>query len=40
MTASIGADARQVKMVTYTAHVPRGLTVKDIVYTGGALKDK
>jgi hypothetical protein len=40
MTASIAADASQVKMVTYTVHVPRGLKVEKIVYTGGALTDK
>lgn len=40
MTASIAADASQVKTVTYTLHAPRGVTVDKIVYTGGDLKDK
>jgi hypothetical protein len=40
MTASIAADASQVKLITYTVHAPRGLSVRSIVYTGGALKDK
>jgi len=40
MIADIAADASQVKMVTYTLHAPRGGTVNQVVYTGGALKDK
>jgi hypothetical protein len=40
MIASIAADASQVKMVTYTLHAPRGTTVTNIVYTGGALSGK
>jgi hypothetical protein len=40
MMASIAADASQVKTVTYTVHVPRGVTIDKVVYTGGALKDK
>jgi hypothetical protein len=40
MTASIGADASQVKMVTYVVHAPRNVSVNKVVYTGGVLKDK
>jgi hypothetical protein len=40
MTVSIAADVSQVQMITYTVHAPRGLTVKSIVYTGGALQAK
>jgi hypothetical protein len=40
MTASIAADASQVKMVTYTLHAPRGTSVTKVVYTGGALSGK
>jgi hypothetical protein len=40
MTASIAADPSQVQMITYTLHAPRGLTVKQIVYTGGVLQAK
>jgi len=40
MIADIAADASQVKMVTYTLHAPRGGMVNQVVYTGGALKDK
>jgi hypothetical protein len=40
MTATIGADASQVKLITYTVHVPRGLSVTKVVYTGGALANK
>src|SRR4051794_28963160 len=40
MTASIAADASQVKLVTYTLHAPHGTSVDTVVYTGGDLKDK
>jgi hypothetical protein len=40
MTASIAADASQVKLITYTVHAPRGLSVSKIMYTGGALANK
>jgi hypothetical protein len=40
MTASIATDASQVKLITYTVHAPRGLSVRSIIYTGGVLKDK
>jgi hypothetical protein len=40
MTASIAADASQVKLITYIVHAPRSLSVRSIIYTGGVLKDK
>jgi hypothetical protein len=40
IAASITADASQVKLITYTVHAPRGLTVSQVVYTGGPLQDK
>jgi hypothetical protein len=40
MTAQIAADASEVKLVTYTVHAPRDVSVDKVVYTGGALKDK
>jgi hypothetical protein len=40
MKARIAADASQVKLITYTVHAPRGLSLTHIVYTGGALKGK
>jgi hypothetical protein len=38
--ASIAAPPSQVEMVTYILHVPRGVTVQRVVFTGGVLKDK
>src|ERR1700712_918614 len=40
MSASITADASAVKVVIYTVHVPRGVTMTSVVFTGGVLKDK
>jgi hypothetical protein len=40
MIANIEADPSQVKMITYTVHAPRGLSVNQIVYTGGVLAGK
>jgi hypothetical protein len=40
MIASIAADASQVTMITYTVHAPRGLSVNQVVYTGGVLAGK
>jgi hypothetical protein len=40
MIASVAADPNQVRMITYTVHVPRGLSVSQILYTGGALAGK
>jgi hypothetical protein len=40
ITANIAADASQVKLITYTVHAPRSLSVRSVVYTGGALQDK
>src|SRR4051794_29529093 len=40
VTASSTAAASAVKMLTYTLHVPRGVKVTKVLYTGGVLKAK
>src|SRR4029450_522865 len=40
MTASIAAAASQINRVTYILHVPYGVAVNHVLYTGGVLKDK
>lgn len=40
MIANIAADPSQVTMITYTVHAPRGLSVTQVVYTGGVLAGK
>src|SRR4051794_12296378 len=40
MVASSTASASTVKLITYTVHVPRGVRMTKVVYTGGVLKDK
>ena len=40
MTTTIAADATDVRSITYTLHVPKGLLATRIVYTGGALSSK
>lgn len=40
MTAQIATDANDVRRITYTLHVPEGIEVERIIYTGGALSSK
>jgi hypothetical protein len=40
MTSEIGAQAATVRAITYTLHVPAGVTATKIVYTGGVLQSK
>ena len=40
MTVEVAVGAEDVDVIVYTLRVPRGVTAKEIVYTGGALSDK
>ncbi|MCZ7567307.1 MAG: hypothetical protein M5U01_01750 [Ardenticatenaceae bacterium] len=40
MTTNIDADASDVRSILYTIHVPTGVSVTRVVYTGGALAAK
>jgi hypothetical protein len=40
MSVGVAAPAYDVHQITYILHVPRGTTVRKIVYTGGALSSK
>ena len=40
MTVEVAAPAVDVRQITYFLHVPPGTTMKEIVYTGGALSSK
>ena len=39
-TIVIAADPAQVRQVAYDIHVPAGVTLTRVIYTGGALQDK
>lgn len=40
VSVGVAAAAYDVQQITYILHIPRGTTVRKIVYTGGALSSK
>jgi hypothetical protein len=40
VSVRINTSAEDIQQVEYVLHVPRGLSIQKIVYTGGALRDK